>query len=199
MKHSINLYPQELRPRLEMLTVYTVLVAMGLSGLGLWGVNNYFVANNDRLTQEVRVLESEVSRKGSVLAIINAELNNRSEDPALLNLSNVKERELREKLQLFEALNQRDTLKTQSFADLMNTLAALPNRDLWLTNITVVGNDLVFHGMARNAEAVPQWVGALSAHDYFTGKRFSSANILRSQPSDEFLQFSLRTSDQQGG
>jgi MSHA biogenesis protein MshI len=195
MKHSINLYPQELRPRLEMLTVYTVLVAMGFSGLGLWGVNNYLVANNDKLAQEVRVMESEVTRKASVLAIINAELDNRGEDPALLNLSNVKERELREKLQLFDALNQRDTLKTQSFADLMSTLAALPNRDLWLTNITVVGNDLVFHGMARNAQAVPQWVGQLSAHDYFVGKRFSSANIQRN---DELVKFSLRTSDKQG-
>ena len=192
MKHTINLYPSELRPRVELLTVHTVFIAMVFTAVCAWGVNNWFVANNEELMVDLNTLNNEISRKTSVLAIIHAELENRAEDPRLVDISTIKERELREKLFLIDALNQRDTLKTKSFAQLLHSLAVTANQDVWLTGIHVVNNDLVLHGMSQTPEAVPRWIASLSDHEYFTGKQFASAQMSRAE---DHVRFVLRTND----
>lgn len=41
MKHTINLLPHALKPQLELLTIYTVMIAMMLSFMSMFGMSSY--------------------------------------------------------------------------------------------------------------------------------------------------------------
>ncbi len=191
MKKTITLIPKELQPQLEVFTVHTVLLGMLCAFLSVFVFSNFSVSHNQVLTAQLDTLRNELDRKTNVLNIISAELENRTEDPILLRQSSSTESSLMEKRRLIAELEARDELRTQSFADLLETLASKHSSDMWLTSINVVGNNMVIKGQLDKPEALPMWVGQLSSESYFAGKEFQSAKVSRKK---DTLAFELRTS-----
>lgn len=194
MKYTINLLPTELRPNLELLTIYTVMVAMVFSAVVMFGVSSYMDHDKRIIAMELDTLRSEINRKTSVLNVINAELENRVEDPLLVQTTVLQETQLKQKKRLVAELQSRDTLLKHNFADLFEALALKHSSDLWLTSIKVVGGDMAFSGHAAQPSALPQWVAKLSETQYFKGREFNSATLIRK---DDQLIFELQTA--QGG
>lgn len=194
MKYTINLLPTELRPNLELLTIYTVMVAMVFSAVVMFGVSSYMDHDKRIIAMELDTLRSEINRKTSVLNVINAELENRVEDPLLVQTTVLQETQLKQKKRLVAELQSRDTLLKHNFADLFEALALKHSSDLWLTSIKVVGGDMAFTGYAAQPSALPQWVAKLSETQYFKGREFNSATLNRK---DDQLIFELQTT--QGG
>ncbi len=194
MKYTINLLPTELRPNLELLTIYTVMVAMVFSAVVMFGVSSYMDHDKRIIAMELDTLRSEINRKTSVLNVINAELENRVEDPLLVQTTVLQEAQLKQKKRLVAELQSRDTLLKHNFADLFEALALKHSSDLWLTSIKVVGGDMAFSGHAAQPSALPQWVAKLSETQYFKGREFNSATLIRK---DDQLIFELQTA--QGG
>ena len=194
MKYTINLLPTELRPNLELLTIYTVMVAMVFSAVVMFGVSSYMDHDKRIIAMELDTLRSEINRKTSVLNVINAELENRVEDPLLVQTTVLQETQLKQKKRLVAELQSRDTLLKHNFADLFEALALKHSSDLWLTSIKVVGGDMAFSGHAAQPSALPQWVAKLSETQYFKGREFNSATLIRK---DDQLIFELQTT--QGG
>ena len=194
MKYTINLLPTELRPNLELLTFYTVMVAMVFSAVVMFGVSSYMDHDKRIIAMELDTLRSEINRKTSVLNVINAELENRVEDPLLVQTTVLQEAQLKQKKRLVAELQSRDTLLKHNFADLFEALALKHSSDLWLTSIKVVGGDMAFSGHAAQPSALPQWVAKLSETQYFKGREFNSATLNRK---DDQLIFELQTT--QGG
>lgn len=194
MKYTINLLPTELRPNLELLTIYTVMVAMVFSAVVMFGVSSYMDHDKRIIAMELDTLRSEINRKTSVLNVINAELENRVEDPLLVQTTVLQEAQLKQKKRLVAELQSRDTLLKHNFADLFEALALKHSSDLWLTSIKVVGGDMAFSGHAAQPSALPQWVAKLSETQYFKGREFNSATLIRK---DDQLIFELQTT--QGG
>lgn len=194
MKYTINLLPTELRPNLELLTIYTVMVAMVFSTVVMFGVSSYMDHDKRIIAMELDTLRSEINRKTSVLNVINAELENRVEDPLLVQTTVLQEAQLKQKKRLVAELQSRDTLLKHNFADLFEALALKHSSDLWLTSIKVVGGDMAFSGHAAQPSALPQWVAKLSETQYFKGREFNSATLIRK---DDQLIFELQTA--QGG
>lgn len=194
MKYTINLLPTELRPNLELLTIYTVMVAMVFCAVVMFGVSSYMDHDKRIIAMELDTLRSEINRKTSVLNVINAELENRVEDPLLVQTTVLQEAQLKQKKRLVAELQSRDTLLKHNFADLFEALALKHSSDLWLTSIKVVGGDMAFSGHAAQPSALPQWVAKLSETQYFKGREFNSATLIRK---DDQLIFELQTT--QGG
>lgn len=167
MKYTINLLPTELRPNLELLTIYTVMVAMVFSAVVMFGVSSYMDHDKRIIAMELDTLRSEINRKTSVLNVINDELENRVEDPLLVQTTVLQETQLKQKKRLVAELQSRDTLLKHNFADLFEALALKHSSDLWLTSIKVVGGDMAFSGHAAQPSALPQWVAKLSETQYF--------------------------------
>lgn len=194
MKHTINLLPVELKPRLELLTIYTVMIGMAFSAVMMFGVSSYTDHDKRVLAMELDTLRSEINRKTSVLHVINAELENRVEDPTLVQTTVIQEAQLKQKKRLVAELQSRDSLLKHNFADLLEALALKHSSDLWLTSIKVVDGDMEFTGHAAEPSALPQWVAKLSETAYFKGREFNRAQLIRK---DDKLVFELQAT--QGG
>lgn len=191
MKHTINLLPAALKPQLELLTIYTVMVCMALSAVMMFGVSSYMDHDKRQLVIEMDTLRGEINRKTSVLNVINAELENRVEDPSLIRTSQMQATMLKQKKRLVAELQARDSMLKHNFADLLEALALKHSSELWLTSIKVVGDDMLLTGQAASPSALPQWVTQLSSTEYFAGREFNSAKLVRQQ---ELLVFELQTS-----
>lgn len=194
MKNTLNLLPDTLKPKLEILTIYTVFICMAFSFVIMFGVSSFMDHDKRQIAMELDTLRGEINRKTSVLNVINAELENRTEDPVLIQTTVMQEAELKQKKRLVAELQARDTLLTHNFADLLEALAEKHSTDLWLTSIKVMGGDMLFTGHADEPGALPQWVSKLSETDYFNGREFSRAKLLRK---NDQLVFELQAS--QGG
>jgi MSHA biogenesis protein MshI len=191
MKHTINLLPHALKPQLELFTIYTVMIAMMLSFMSMFGMSSYMDHDKRLLIMELDALGSEINRKISVLNVINAELENRLEDPMLIQSTKSHESQLKQKKRLVAELQSRDPLLEHSFAELLEALALNHSDELWLTSITVMGEDMLFAGHAAAPSALPKWITQLSKTKYFAGREFDSAKL---QLKDKQLVFELRTS-----
>src|SRR6056300_1714445 len=109
--------------------------------LSVFVFSNFSVSHNQALTAQLDTLRNELDRKTNVLNIIRAEVENRKEDPVLVRQSSSTETNLMEKRRLIAELEARDELRTQSFAELLETLASKHSTDMWLTSINVVGSN----------------------------------------------------------
>lgn len=191
MKSRINLYSPDLAPRLDLLSLSSLLLAWGatLSILLLtWAGVAYYESNaNQALVkqkQAQQVLNSSISELKKALA-------NRKPDEGLTRSLSMRQQELANRQLLVEELSEREQIKQQGFAGLLDSLAEKNSHDIWLETIQVSENSMLLEGRLKEPEAMPKWLQRLGNTSSFTGRTFDSARIYREE---EYLRFELSMS-----
>ncbi len=193
MKHRINLYQSQFRPKLELITLHSVVgmcATLFITLLLIGGGIRWSVAEN---TDRLQALEAANRQLDEDVQTLQSQLATRQPAPALKARVTLLRNTLAKQDVLLAELASREVIKSQGFAQLLSDLAAQASADLWLESIAVSESTLYLEGQVSSPRALPQWLNRLAHTPTFSGRTFDSASVTRE---DEALNFALQTDRQ---
>lgn len=201
MKQRINLYSEALAPKLDLLSLTSIFMAWGaLLSLLLvvWaGVAWYGASQRSALA----AYQDQQQQMSSTVNNLKVALEQRKPDEGLTRTLAQRQQELENRELLVRELSDREQIKQQGFASLLDNLATKNSQDIWLEAIEVSENMMLMQGQLSTPEAMPKWLQRLGQTSSFSGRTFDSARLYREE---ELLRFELSMSrvpeaSQQGG
>lgn len=190
MKNRLNLYQADMVPKLDLLSLSSVLVAwVTITSLLLivWGSAAWYgIGLKEKYTQ------AQVTQRNLQKTVDNmqAELKNRKPDAELEKLVEAKQKQLDRQERLLAEFAKREVVKQAGFSGLLSDLAAQSQGDLWLSEIAVDEVDMTMTGEVNTPEAFPVWMQRLAETNAFSGKTFDEARVYREE---NILKFELRS------
>lgn len=181
MKNRVNLYLDEYRPTLDLLSLGTLITVFTCLFLLVIAARIGLSFAGSKEANKLERLSAEVTRSNSLAKELTNALQERKEDPQLLAIFAGLQTSLDSKERLKQALSEREVMKSAGFSALLHELSQYHHQELWLTRINVSGNNMVLDGQALTPTALPQWLGKLGQGDYFSGKEFDQAQLLREE------------------
>ena len=191
MKNMVNLYHPEFHPKLQLLTLTSVIATWILALLvgGLLYFNMAYKQQN--LQSEMANIEQSKQQQQILLKQLQLAIDNQNMDPALLKQIEENQQTINFKKLVLDNLSVQESLKSNSFSKLMLDLATYNPRDLWLTHISLYGVNVLIEGAADDSSIIPKWVSLLGQTDYFRGQEFSDTRLYRD--TEQQLNFMIST------
>lgn len=190
MKSHINLYRQELRPKLRLLSLPLVLVAWCGVAFVLVLLHIYFSVEQQEVSNKLTSIENTIQQQTQLKDRLQKELEGLTSDPKLKKQLIKKQQSLNLKKRVVIELQGQEKNKSTGFADLMLDLSKDHQQQLWLTRIYLNDTAVTLEGIALDSANIPIWVNSLGDSAYFTGQEFFNAHIYRNE---EQLHFTLTT------
>ncbi|WP_438864652.1 PilN domain-containing protein [Neptunicella sp.] len=191
MKSRVNLFVDELRPKVALFTlnfVSFVWTAALLLMLFIWfWVGQNATSVKDQLAEK----NAQNAMLQTRLTDLSQQLSKRKEDPQLLAKISELKQDIHDKQYVVQAINQLDGLESQNFPAIMTDLASIHQPNLWLTQIKVENNKVYLQGRVTDPSVIPIWLRKLGQSTFFAGQDFGQAQIQRQQ--DEQLHFVIAT------
>ena len=197
MKSRVNLYLAEYRPQLDLMSLSTVIAVFAILLLTVIGIRVGLGFQGDTKKQQLMAVNEEYNQKAALAKELTNILQSRKEDPQLLAVFAGLQASLQDKERLKQALSEREALKSASFSLMLKELAQQHHADLWLTRIVVTESSMNFEGQSLRPEALPQWIGRLGQTEYFSGKEFDQAQVIRQEQNLLFNLTTTRTDTEQ--
>lgn len=187
MKFRVNLYPQELRPRYELITLSFVfciwILAIGLVG-GIWWYAS------DQLVQWQSLDSSQEQRLQAERTNLRNQAQLMHQEPSETLAQRVVELQKQVALrQQILSLLQKQHQPNGGYAALMLDLAKYHHDKVWLNRIRVVDDQLLLQGGTTEGNAVPDWLAQLAQSPNFHGQEFATIQLNRDEQDN--LQFML--------
>ncbi|EGN74910.1 Fimbrial assembly protein (PilN) [Idiomarina sp. A28L] len=192
MKHTINLFQQDLIPEEQWLTLSKVLIVIAvLCGLlGIWKAGLMVQANGiESQVAEQRVVLNEQQQQ---LATLSEQLRLQAPNPVLQADVGRLENQIATRQYLLAEFQRRGQIKQHDYAGLLTDLALLHRDGVWLTRIHQDRDQLNLHGHAVNASILPQWMQSFKESTVLSERRFNMVELKRDNR--ELLSFVLQGS-----
>ena len=201
MKNRINFYSAEFAPRLDLLSLTSVLLAWGATLtvlLLIWAGVAWYGASK---RTELAVVQDQQQQLSATVNNLKTTLEQRKPDAGLSRTLEQRQQELANRELLVRELSQREQIKQQGFAGMLDSLAQKNSQDIWLDTIEVSENMMVLQGQLSPPQAMPKWLQRLGQTTAFSGRTFDSTRLYRD---NEQLRFELNMARvpetmQQGG
>ncbi len=194
MKNRVNLYHASIQPKLQLLTLSSVIVIWLVVTLLCSFLYFYMTSEQQKLQSEVAVLVGNKQQQKILVSELKSALENIKIDLGLVEKVEEKQKLIRLKQRVLNELAGQEDLKSIGFSKLMIDLANHSQRELWLTRINLNGTSVVMEGAATDSFIVPKWLGLLGKTDYFKGQEFSNTRLYRD--SEQQLNFVISTGEQ---
>lgn len=195
MKYRINLFPDELKPKLDLFTLNFVMVLWLVAGLGVLAVTHYSQQIYIETQASTQKVQQEHAKRKTMFDTLKQARDTRAQDPGLLAKQKKLSGEERAKSLLLDELQGRERLKNQGFSMLMRDLSNRHITEIWLTQISIEESRVRIEGGSTDSSKVPFWVSRLRESEYFSGRNFAGARMYRNDEDD--LTFVI-SSDLQG-
>ena len=192
MKNRVNLYHPSFHPKLQLLTLPSVIVSWALVAIFCSLLYFYMVAEQQILRTEISALGTNKKQQQMLVNELKIAVGNLKLDPNLLEKVKEKQQLIRLKERVLNKLAGQEDLKSIGFSQLMIELASYNQSGLWLNHINLNGMSVMLKGAATDSASVPKWLNSLGQIDYFKGQEFSDTRLYRD--SDEQLNFVISTS-----
>jgi MSHA biogenesis protein MshI len=195
MKSSLNLYQAQFRPHFVWMTlshlsgICFVLVAL------LFLVSGFLQQENANVDEQLIEVQTTLSQQRAILDEMSNILAQRTEDPELIATLTSLSSNIQGKETLLARLEELDQQQSNSFSNMLTSLAKIDANNVWLTRIQVIENDLNMQGVISSPNALPLWIRSLSDTEYFANRTFREAHISRDE---QQLVFSLATKKEGG-
>jgi Tfp pilus assembly protein PilN len=193
MKNRVNLYHASIQPKLQLLTLSSVIVIWLVATLLCSFLYFYMVSEQQKLQSEVTLLEGNKRQQKTLLNELKNAVENLKIDLSLVGKVEEKQKLIGLKQRVLNELAGQEDLKAVGFSKLMLDLASHSQGELWLTRINLNGNSVVIEGAATDSSTVPKWLGLLGKTDYFRGQEFSDTRLYRD--SEQQLNFVISTGE----
>lgn len=181
MKYRVNLFPQELKPKLQLVTLNFMLFIWCVSILVMFVLAEHFQERYLVTQKRTQAIQTDYNTKKTLLETLTKARDNRAQDPKLLESVKRLQGEERAKYLLLSELKGREQMKNQGFSVLMKDLAENHIPDIWLTRISISEQKIWIEGGALKSEKLPVWVSQLKESEYFRGRDFAGARMFRNE------------------
>jgi len=199
-KHSINLLSEDLLPKQATLTLGRV--------VGLWvavlfvvvGATVYTGSNLTKMQQNFTQLSEEKVASDALLKDLEAQISVNRADQSLLDELEQLKTLVKLKSNVAEKLSTEVTDDSFGYSSTMTALADLHHKDISLTRVAIVDDELTFIGSAKAADAVPQWLTGLEKSDLLKGLKFNQFSLSESEDKlTHFVVSSAKKTVEKGG
>lgn len=179
MKNRVNFFRDDLKPKIILLNLNFVVLLAVLSTLlivGAWLWASHLYSNTEK---NIDSLLTEVEQVKFQVDTLREAKDSRSQDMSIIASIEKNQQELDMKLTILDELGTRETQRSNGFSALMLDLAAHHQSSLWLTKIALDERKLYLEGTTVDSEALPKWLSKLNQADYFVGREFAGARMVR--------------------
>lgn len=184
MTQQINLFNPALLKQKQVFTSATMLTALGVLLAGGLAMSLYARHSVSRLEQEAKLLTERLNKTKLRQAQALTEFAPRPKNPELQKQIDAAQAGLRSLHEIELILKSGQLGDTQGYAEYLRALARRSSGDLWLTGVSISGNQVGLRGRALAADAVPAYIGRLTQEPILRGKTFGSLQISRPQAAD---------------
>jgi Tfp pilus assembly protein PilN len=191
MKNRINLYHPSFHPKLQLLTLSSVIVSWVSVAIFCSLSYFYMMAEQQSFKLKITNLEQNKQQKKTLVDELNIALENIKVDPDLLKIVEEKQQTIQLKKRVLNELVGQENLKSTGFSTLMLDLAGHSLNGLWLTHIDLNGMSITIKGATTDSAFMPKWLSSLGQTEYFKGQNFSDTRLYRD--SEEQLNFVIST------
>ncbi len=181
MTQYINLYPDSLRPRRELLTLNNVAIAVMLTLLLVIALAGYGMTRTADERRAARLVEQRLQQMQAQVTVFAVQQGARQLDPALQQQLAEAESRLANRRAVLARVQNGGFGGQQGFAGIFRGLAEVSEPGVWLTAIDLraEGGAMALHGRMLNEGQLPAYVARLSAHPRFSGRLFSALDVQR--------------------
>ena len=191
MKNRVNLYHPSFHPKLQLLSLSSVIVSWVLVVFFCSLLYFYMEANQKIFDSEITTLKKNKQQQQVLVNELKVAVENIRVDPSLLEEVKEKQQIIRLKKRVLNELAGQENLKSIGFSKLMIGLADHHQSGLWLTHINLDGMSVMIKGVATDSAFVPRWLSSLGQTDYFRGQEFSDTRLYRD--TEQQLNFVIST------
>lgn len=177
MSQQINLFNPKLQRQKKIFSAVAMLQALlliGIGGAALAAFMNYRVALTERLAETGR---QQVALREARLAQVARDFAPRKRDAALAQEVADAEASLRVLQDAKEMLLRGDFGNAVGYSVYLRGLARQTVTGVWLTKLTISGNDMGIEGSSVRADLVPRYISRLAGEPAFEGKSFGGLDI----------------------
>jgi Tfp pilus assembly protein PilN len=180
-KHSINLLTDDLLPKTDLLTLGRV-VGLWVGALILGALLTITTGNGLSKTQsEYTQLMEEKDASDVLLKNLEQQISSNRADSVLLDELEQLKILVNMKSTVAKKLSDEVTGDALGYSSTMTALADLHHRDISLSRVAIVDNEVTFVGYAKDADSVPQWLSGLEKSDLLKGMKFSQFSLSESE------------------
>jgi len=177
VSQQINLFNPKLQRQKKLFSAVAMLQALLLIAIGamaLAAFMNYRVAGTERLAETGR---EQVALREARLVKVSQDFAPRKRDPALAQEVADAEANLRVLQDAKEMLLRGDFGNAVGYSVYLRGLARQTVAGVWLTKLTISGNDMGIEGSSVRADLVPHYISRLAGESAFEGKSFGGLEI----------------------
>ncbi|CAH1581158.1 MULTISPECIES: MSHA biogenesis protein MshI [Vibrio] len=187
----VNLYPDFLKPKKNLLTLKNVAISWGVAAAVIFLSYGYVTWQSDGVEDEIAIVKSKGNIMKSELDRYQAQLRKHQPDTNKLAAKARLEREVKAKRDSLKAVGKYDDSQRTGYSGVMQSLAKLGSNNISLSEIRIDHNTLDLKGLARTPSSVPNWVSQFKNEISLIGRTFDDVKIGRND--DNIVTFELKT------
>lgn len=179
MKHHINLYGAEFRPRRLWASLPQMSLVWGGVLLLLLAATLFYGWQQQGLDRELAGVRAQLDVQRGEARRLNAELARHQADAGLQQQLADKREELGAKQALMQQLGSLSLQKSRGYAGVMADLARLRDARLSLQRIEISDGRINLSGVAERSQDVPAWVNRFKQTPTLAGAQFGELTLSR--------------------
>ncbi|HHB1592493.1 TPA: MSHA biogenesis protein MshI [Vibrio campbellii] len=187
----VNLYPDFLKPKKNLLTLKNVAISWGVAASFIFISYGYVTWQSRGVEDEIKIVKSRGDIMKSELQHQQAKLRKHQPDTNKLGAKARLEREVKAKRDSLKAVGKYDDSQRTGYSGVMQSLAKLGSNNISLSTIRIDDTTLDLKGLARSPSAVPNWVSQFKNEISLVGRTFDDVKIGRNE--DNIVTFELKT------
>lgn len=192
---AINLYPKHLKPKVERFTLNNVMIGCGGLALLIGIISAYSTWQNSQLENELQAAQSQETEFNQQLASLNQRIVKHRPSPEKVHAVERLKEEIQSKQDSLAAVSKYDGQQQVGYSGVMQSLAQLGRNDISLSSIRMDADNLDIKGLARDPQAIPNWVNQFKSEINLVGRSFEKLKIARNE--QDILTFELRTKEEE--
>ena len=176
-KHSINLLQPELLPQQPAFTLgrLIALVVLVTAAMVYWAYSSSQEVS--ALKQKVAQLKQQNKNDEQMLASLQAELKKQQQDETLKFQLNTLKLVMKNKQALNARLTDPNKTYASGYASPMTELAKFHHQSISLQEFFIEKDEMIFSGVAKTPNAVPEWLAGFKGSELLSGKNFKNFHL----------------------
>lgn len=176
MSQQINLFNPIFRKQKKVFTALAMAQAIAVLLLGCFAMVMYGKQSVAALDKQAALSSEQLKQKQARLAVVNIEFAPRPRSAAL-EAQIVQAEAQRGAMDRIDAILQRGASGHGGYAETFRALARQNPDGLWLTGVSVGGDELGVRGRTLDAALVPAYIKRLTREPVMRGRSFASLQI----------------------
>ncbi|MGJ8691097.1 MAG: hypothetical protein ACSHW0_01300 [Thalassotalea sp.] len=180
-KIEINLLHPELFPEEPLITLNRVAFIWFIILASMLGWSQYNDFQLNKLQSTAKVLSAEHNNKQLVIADYQQQIQAQKTDTGLEAKLSTLKMVMRNKQALHARLTDPEQTYVAGFAASMTELSKYHHQDISLQKVIIAQNEMLFSGLAKNPDSVPQWLSGFEQSALLSGKNFKNFQLYENE------------------